>query len=319
MKITFDVDRIRREMKPIDFESAPEPSLAEQKYFRFYHIDLENQLDGIGHRFGKFNAAGYDIAVHHFFPRKSESRGVIFVLHGYHDHVGLYHHIIRYCLERQYSVIAYDLPGHGLSSGELGVIHEFEHYVDVLDACLGLAKKHLNEPIHVIAQSTGGAIVMDYVINQRFTKENCPFEKIILLAPLIRPRDWGRGKFLYNALKFFVRKINRVFTENSHDFDFLDFLRHKDPLQNRDLPLRWVGAMARWIELFEFAPGSSLSPVVIQGQQDGTVDWRHNIPVIMGKFDRPQVHYLPRGRHHLANEEISIRIKLLRLFDQYLN
>jgi len=306
-------------MKPIDFRSEPEPSLAEQKYFRFYHLDLESQIADVGHRFGKFSAAGYDIATHHYYPTKTESRGVVFVLHGYHDHVGLYHHIIRYCVERQYSVITYDLPGHGLSSGETGVIHEFEHYVDVLDRCITKVSKYLNEPRHVIAQSTGGAIVMDYVINRRFTKETCPFDKMILLAPLIRPRDWWRGKILYHMLKYFVKKINRVFTENSHDFDFLDFLRHKDPLQCRSLPLSWVGAMDRWIQLFEFSPGSSLSPVIIQGQQDGTVEWRHNIPMILEKFDRPQVHYLPRGRHHLANEEIAIRKRLLKLFDQYLN
>jgi hypothetical protein len=37
------------------------------------------------------------------------------------------------------------------------------------------------------------------------------------------------------------------------------------------------------------------------------VDWEHNLEVLRGKFDRPQVLMLPEGRHHLANEALVLR------------
>jgi alpha/beta superfamily hydrolase len=45
----------------------------------------------------------------------------------------------------------------------------------------------------------------------------------------------------------------------------------------------------------------------VQGQADMTVDWQHNLEVLRGKFDRPQVLLLPEARHHLANETLVLR------------
>ena len=50
-----------------------------------------------------------------------------------------------------------------------------------------------------------------------------------------------------------------------------------------------------------------LRPVIVQGEEDMTVDWQHNLQVLRGKFDRPEVLMLKRGRHHLANEIAQIR------------
>jgi alpha-beta hydrolase superfamily lysophospholipase len=41
---------------------------------------------------------------------------------------------------------------------------------------------------------------------------------------------------------------------------------------------------------------------VIQGQQDGTVDWKHNLTVIRKKFPRAEIVYLYQGHHQMVNE-----------------
>ena len=48
------------------------------------------------------------------------TRGTVLICHGYFDYVGLYRHLIAHVLELGYAVLAYDLPGHGLSSGPRG-------------------------------------------------------------------------------------------------------------------------------------------------------------------------------------------------------
>ena len=43
------------------------------------------------------------------------------------------------------------------------------------------------------------------------------------------------------------------------------------------------------------------------GEDDMTVDWRHNLQVLQDKFDQPQILHLPGARHHLVNEHEDIR------------
>jgi Lysophospholipase len=122
----------------------------------------------------------------------------------------------------------------------------------------------------------------------------------------VRPRAWGWSRLSYYLLKPFVKGIARRFSENSNDPDFLAFLQ-ADPLQPLRLPTAWVGALGRWIKRIEAAPSSPRRPLIVQGQADMTVDWEHNLEVLRGKFDRPQVLMLPEARHHLANESPGLR------------
>ena len=45
---------------------------------------------------------------------------------------------------------------------------------------------------------------------------------------------------------------------------------------------------------------------------DRTVDWQHNLRVLEDKFSSPEVFFLEKARHHLANEGESIRREYLR-------
>jgi len=215
-------------------------------------------------------------------------------------------------------VLAYDLPGHGLSSGPQAVIDDFRTYRDVLEQCLALADNHFPRPWNVIAQSTGGAIVMDYLISRGDGDAN-PFEHVILLAPLVRPFKWSSARWLHTFIRPFARSIKRVFTINSNDPDFLDFLENQDPLQAKRVSAVWVSALKKWLPGFEKASRIKVSPVVIQGDMDETVDWRHNLKVIQEKFQDPQIHMLPGARHQLANEHEDFRGKIFAIIDQYLD
>ena len=64
--------------------------------------------------------------VHYFrLPESASPKGTVFILHGYFDHVGLYTQLIDRCLGAGFDVLAYDQPGHGLSSGTLTAIGSF--------------------------------------------------------------------------------------------------------------------------------------------------------------------------------------------------
>lgn len=306
----FSVERIHQEWQPITLTPPLAIDGEAAVYANYYRIDFAQQLDGITHRFGYFDAPPYRIACHYWQPAKP--KGTVFIGHGYFDHVGLYLHVIRYFLAKGFGVIAYDLPGHGLSSGEQASIKRFADYQMVLTTCIVLMQQAaLPKPWHWLAQSTGGAIAMDYLLHT----VHPPFGKVVLLAPLVWPFGWSTGKYLHFFIHPFVRHIKRAFATNSHDTDFLRFIKEHDPLQSRRLSIVWVSAWKKWLPAFRQSTPCHFPLHVIQGDEDTTVSWRKNLPEIQRLFPAASLHMIPQGRHQLVNECVEIRQLITQTLD----
>ena len=258
---------------------------------------------GTRHFLGQLNTAGYNVACQYWLPKAA--KGTVFVVHGYFDHSALYRHLFRYLLERGYAVVTFDLPGHGLSDGERASIASFDHYVEAFDGLLAACANHLPQPWHAVGQSTGGAIVLKHLLEEKGGQSL--FEHIALLAPLLHTRSWGRGRFTYRLLRPFISRIKRKFTINSADAAFLEFLKHSDPLQSRHIPLEWVGSMKRWTEEFHDLPINHKALTIVQGDRDMTLDWRYNLAQFQQKLPNAEIAIIAGGQHHLVNEAPELR------------
>lgn len=296
MSALVQLDSLRASLRPLASEQLL--TSEQQAYQAFYGI----AMPGVQTRLGCFQAAGYQVAVQAWWPE--QPRATLIFQHGYYDHMGLYRHVIQWALSMGFAVLACDLPGHGLSSGARAAIGEFADYQLVLQGVFAQAAQlDLPQPWHLCGQSAGGAVMLDHLLLGEVSDK---IGETILLAPLVRPRAWGWSKFSYQMLKPFVTSIPRRFNANSHDLAFLQFIQ-QDPLQPLSLPTSWVGALSRWIPKIEAAPRSNRSPLIIQGDDDMTVDWRHNLKVLQDKFHAPQLLMLPQARHHLVNETPEFR------------
>lgn len=312
MPAPFAPDSLRASLQPL---AVGQPLSSEAvAYQHFYGLDFAQRAAPVRRQLGRFKAAGYELVSQVWWP-DSTPIATLFVIHGFYDHMGLYRHVIEWGLKHGFVVIACDLPGHGLSSGERASIDDFAQYQEVLQGLFIEAQSlALPQPWHLCGQSTGGAIVLDHLLRQG---DQSPAQgQVVLMAPLVRPKNWQWSKFSYYLLRSFVKSIERRFSENSNDPDFLPFLQ-ADPLQPKCLPTAWVGAMARWIVHIEAASPCARQPLVIQGQADQTVDWPHNVKVLQAKFNQPKVLLLPEARHHLANETSEIRGRYFAFLDQY--
>jgi alpha-beta hydrolase superfamily lysophospholipase len=290
--------------------TAASPMSAElSEYQQYYGLNFEDWIVDIDHSIGFMQTAEFKIVTHLF--KQPKAKGTVFLQHGYYDHVGLYGHIIKYCLQQGFNVFSYDLPGHGLSSGDRAGIQSFDQYDELFCQGLELIQKFMPGPIVAIGQSTGGAIIINYLLSRGLTKDTSPFANVYLLAPLIRPLNWKVSLFYYLISKRFIRKMKRTFSINSHNSAFLDFLKNHDPLQPLYLNVSWVGALRKWIKKIESSAQVDLDVQVIQGTCDGTVDAKHNIKVLEQKFTGLKVTYIENGRHQLVNEEPA---KLKQLF-----
>jgi lysophospholipase len=309
--IAIKLKSLASNIKRLDLSGDVESTEFEREYFRYYGIAFEEKFPELKHSFGCVESAPHSIATHYYDLKDAE--GTCFIVHGYYDHSGLYGRLIEYCLKRKLSVVIYDLPGHGLSSGERASISSFSEYQAVLSRVVELFTSVAPQPWNAIGQSTGGAIVMDFLLSAR----EPVFVNTVLLAPLLQPASWRRTILLHRLVSVFVNKLTRRFAKNSHDKSFLDFVKNGDPLQPRHLPLTWVTALKQWINYFEHLRFVDYAPLIIQGKEDETVDWKYNVPAIQKKFPNSKLYYLKDGRHHLANESEEILTNIYSAMDMY--
>lgn len=272
------------------------------------HYQLAPLLtDHIGLHVGYVETGGFRLWTQIWSP--AAPHGTVFVVHGYFDHLGLYRHLLEWLLERGWRVVLWDLPGHGLSSGVRASIDDFEDY----GACLAALQQHLElrdlapQPWLGIGQSTGAAILATDALTRG---SECRWSGLALLAPLVRPWRWQQSSWLHWVASPFIRSLPRKYRANSTDSDFTAFLREGDPLQPERLAVAWITAMRRWMPRLLSLPPNELPVLILQGEQDLTVDWEWNLGILEGKFPQARIHRHPEARHHLVNETQAIRDEL---------
>jgi alpha-beta hydrolase superfamily lysophospholipase len=317
---------LRNSLPDFSMELACNPAgaLAEsaQIYLEFYgflEVLKDSQVDYFwGYRTCPCGGERMRIATH--FWRLPGAKGTVFVVHGLFDHVGLFQPLINHLLAQQYSVVAMDLPGHGLSDGAPTVIRSFADYGAVLEDTFKYFRWQLPEgPVYGLGQSTGAAVFMAFVFACARRGEAEPFARLVFYGPLVRPRAWYWGKYAYRWVGRFIRKLTRDFSApNSHDATFHNFLRSYDPLQARSLSIEWIGALHEWVEGFDTQPRVDTHLLIVQGTADRVVDWQYNLPVIQRHFPRSQVNLIEGAMHHLANEADTWRKAVFTSTTQFL-
>jgi alpha-beta hydrolase superfamily lysophospholipase len=272
-----------------------------ESYLKFYGLDFAPEK--IEHQFITFQSGDFTLAGHIFQP--AEYKATVFILHGFLDHCGLLKNIIESLTGAGYAVAAFDLPGHGLSTGQRAGIENFSQYSKALADFVNLIGPKLKGPNYLIGHSTGGATALDYLLSNR----NDVLEKVILVAPLVHCWLWPLSKVAFALYSPFAGSVRRVFRNNSGDKEFLKFVK-TDPLRILTVPLKWIRAFYSWNERIAKAD-RCLKPIkVIQGTSDTTVDWRYNIDFLRGKFSDVEVRLIKKGRHQLFNESARIRAEV---------
>lgn len=301
---------------PIDLQVL-EPALL--GYHRLYALD---QLH-CDYWQGVIEVSKFRIHVQAFTPKDQTILGTVCLIHGYLEHSGIYQPIINEILEQGFSVITYDLPGHGLSDGNVASIDDFDDYQDVLLGIFEQVKsaKQLPKPWLGVGQSTGGAIWMHHILQYAAQRQEPIIDRVLLLSPLIRPAKsaWWHNPIGLGIVRRIKRQIPRHFKRNNHNPEFLRFVRLQDPLQPRTMSMDWIIAMTRWILWMEAQPACRIPVWLAQGALDQTVDWRYNLEFVRRKFRLQTSLILEEGSHQLINERADIRAALTGLIPAFLH
>jgi len=304
-----EVALIKSELPPLDFTDSREflPQLT--ALFRYYGLDGGEAA----HRFGTFDSGSYRLAAHVYLP--GAAVGSVFLLHGFFDHSGLLQHLIHRCIGDGFAVAIFDLPGHGLSSGDPGAISDFAQYARIFEDFVQICLPHLPGPYHLIGHSTGAAIAIETIVKK--SPQTPDFDRVVLAAPLVHHRFHRLARAQLFLIKPFVDDLPRRRHRNSSDPVFVEWSR-KDPLQGRRISLTWLEALYAWNDRLA-GYGDCKKPVMIlQGTKDSVVDWQHNIAALQNIFTTVSVVRIEGGRHQLFNESAPIRAQVLEAVSTYL-
>ena len=140
------IDALKSSLRPFDQSldaiNADDANVA--AYLKFYQLPEPNRdLDVFVGRIEVNQTSIFSVAW-----QPAVSRGTAIVVHGYTDHTGLFNHLIQELLDRQLTVVCFDLQGHGLSSGDYGDIADFADYVTVLESVMAIAVSYTHLRAH---------------------------------------------------------------------------------------------------------------------------------------------------------------------------
>jgi alpha-beta hydrolase superfamily lysophospholipase len=300
---------ILTQLPPLDLSRHPQvESESIQAYNQFYRLEFPNVI----HFMGYFKSEDRKIWSQVFLP--TSPVGTLFLLHGYFDHAGILKNLITYGLEQRFAIAVFDLPGHGLSSGDRGAIGSFSEYVSILETFINEYSECLPPPFHLIAHSTGGSIAYEYM-NQT---ECIFFDKVVLLAPLIHNAQWFLSTVGYHLAKPFTDTIKRIYRRNSSDEQFLEFSRN-DPLQNDYLSIGFLDALHTWNRKIREYGAISNPMLVIQGTDDIIVDWEYNLNFLKSKIIGLEIELVDKANHQLINESKELRQQVLHRIFEYID
>jgi alpha-beta hydrolase superfamily lysophospholipase len=168
------------------------------------------------------------------------SRGTLVITHGMGEHSECYHHTAEALVAMGWTVVSWDLRGHGRSEGKRGYIADFGQYA--LD--LGFFLRHLKNadklagPFALIGHSMGGLITLRHLLNElnegmssptpHAVTLSSPLLGVALAVPVVKDLA---AKFLYRVIPSITLFNEIKYEDLTRDPVFLksyasDTLRH---------------------------------------------------------------------------------------------
>lgn len=104
----------------------------------------------------------------HAFPSEEPPKAIVCLVHGHGEHIERYEHLASYLNDAQYSMIGFDLRGHGQSGGSRGHTPSYEALLDDIDTFLDEVRKdYPNLPLFLYGHSMGGNLVLNYAMRRK--------------------------------------------------------------------------------------------------------------------------------------------------------
>ena len=110
---------------------------------------------------------GLEMYSRSWIPEK-KTKALVFLVHGFQEHIGRYDHVGRAFSKAGFSLLGFDMRGHGKSQGLRGHTRSYEILLNDLDAFIDqMTKKYPDLPYFLYGHSMGGGVVMNFVMRRK--------------------------------------------------------------------------------------------------------------------------------------------------------
>jgi alpha-beta hydrolase superfamily lysophospholipase len=109
---------------------------------------------------GRFKTEGGGHLFFRQWTSDGQSRGTVVIIHGLGEHSGRYVHVGDFFARAGFTVLAFDLRGHGSSDGRPAFVRRYQDYLDDLESVIAYLKRP--EPLILFGHSLGGQLVLAY-------------------------------------------------------------------------------------------------------------------------------------------------------------
>src|SRR5215471_15152970 len=241
----------------------------------------------------------------HSWRREAQSPNAQVVLvHGFGEHSGRYNDVTEFLCGRGFSVQAFDLRGHGKSSGLPGHVDRFTDYEDDLRLAVESARGHATSPLFLIGHSMGGLITLRYLAGRPPNISGAVISAPLLGFAVRIPKlklAIGRASGLIAPKMRMANEIDP--THLSRDPE-VGRAYAEDPLVRRVVSARWFSEATRAMRAMPAAVPRIQAPILIL---HGTEDKLAAVDATRAVFDRigsrdKQLKIYPGFYHELFNE-----------------
>ena len=214
----------------------------------------------------------------------SKPKAVFATVHGFGEHSGRYEHVADFMNLNGFAVTAYDLPGHGQTTGKRGHTDSYETLLDSVQALLDFTKNaYPNLPIVLFGHSMGGNILVNFLIRRQPALQAAVVQAPWLRLPQPPPAfELLMAKMMRNIYPSLSidSKLNPNFVSSDPNV-VADYI--KDPLNHGKITPAWFfGAFEAQQAAIENAHKITIPTLVMHGKADqlaaisGTEDFVKN-------------------------------------------
>jgi alpha-beta hydrolase superfamily lysophospholipase len=146
-----------------------------------------------------FNENWEGIAIHGFWSVVENPRASVLLIHGFGEHSERYlQDVVPFFNERSFSVIGFDLVGHGQSGGKRGHCGGYDQLMELVGTGFRKAgKRYPGIPVLIFGHSMGGNLALNFVL-RGFGKPDgliasSPYLRLAFTPPAWK---WRLGKLL---------------------------------------------------------------------------------------------------------------------------
>lgn len=307
--------------------SATDPALVE--YLRCYRLPMPPDV-----RYGsclfesKANSSKVTLFGQAWVP--SHPTGVVFLVHGFHEHAGNYYQLIKDFLGAGLAVSCMDLRGHGLSNGVEGYADSAHCFVEDLEEWIQITHASIGKslPNFLWGHSLGGLVTLQVLLRNNVKPK---FKAAILSSPFLGfPEVEGVKKVLLKITPLLATFLPAMGVADITEDEFIlttnkEYLNERavDPLIGTKVTPKFIIAMQEAIrEIHKNAASFEKRPPILMllaGQEMVTNLNEARRFAFQGLSSlKHKVIEFPDARHELEKEK-HVRARIVRESIAWLN